>query len=88
LYTPETFSARSSDASALRSDLARLGDRLGLALTPERIAVPKAEFLGAQMLAYDDATLGQIAYVDAAGNPLLFCIYAQGGPDAPPRRET
>jgi anti-sigma factor RsiW len=83
LYTPDTFASAASDPAAQTADLAALGGKLGAALTPERIAVPDLPFKRAEILTYDRAPLGQLAYLDPRSGPVLFCIIADSRPDAP-----
>jgi len=87
LYTNDTFAFDDIDPSILARKLNAIGDKLGTALTPDRVAIPGLRFKTAQMLSYDGAPLGEIAYVDAQGAPVLFCIIANGGADAPTRSE-
>ena len=75
------------DPSILAKKLNAIGDKVGTALTPDRVAIPGLRFKTTQMLSYDGAPLGEIAYVDAHGAPVLFCIIANGGADAPTRSE-
>ena len=82
LYTADTFATRPRDASAEAKDLEQLGAKLGVALTPDRVAISDGEFRGAQILSYGGAPLGQIAYADPTGLPILFCIMADNEPDA------
>jgi hypothetical protein len=86
LYTNDTF-AFDDDPSILAKKLNAIGDKLGTALTPDRVAIPGLRFKAAQMLSYDGAPLGEIAYVDAQGAPMLFCIIADGGADAQERSQ-
>jgi len=74
LYTADTF-ADSTPTSA--ADLARIGAKLDLTLTPERLMLADLRLRSAQILAYDDAPLAEIAYVDASGAPYLFCVFAR-----------
>ena len=53
----------------------------------EDLAVPGLRFKMAQILSYDGVPLAEIAYVDSRGAPVLFCIIANGGADAPTRSE-
>jgi anti-sigma factor RsiW len=39
------------------------------------------------MLSYEGSPLGVIAYVDPSGAPVVFCVFANGGADAPIRTE-
>jgi anti-sigma factor RsiW len=84
LYTRDTFA---EDAAAQQSQLAALGGKIGLALTPERIALADLQFKGAQMLNFEGAPLGQLGYVDAATGPVLFCIIRNSEADAPMKAE-
>ncbi len=60
LYTPETF-AGIDGAPNEAAELAKLSHALGVALTPNAIALPDLTFKWAGMLAYDGAPLGEIA---------------------------
>jgi anti-sigma factor RsiW len=81
LYTKETFAGLDSPPDP--AALARLSQALGVAVTPASIALPDLNFKWAGMLAYDDAPLGEIAYLDGGGDPVVFCIIRNGGKDAP-----
>ena len=82
LYTARTFADTPPDAARELGDLARLGGEIGFDLPPDRIALANARFRGVQILNYNGAPLGQIAYVDPTGVPIFFCIIANGQPDA------
>lgn len=79
LYTPETFAGLPAPR---QEELAPLNARLGLDLSLERVALGNLQFKGAVIFAYDDAPLGQLAYLDAATGPVLFCIIRDARPDA------
>jgi len=81
LYTSETFAGGDGGAHEA-AELAHLSQDLGVELTPERIALPDLTFKWANMLGYDGAPLGQIAYLDA-DKPVVFCIIRKGEKDAP-----
>jgi anti-sigma factor RsiW len=87
LYTNETFSPLNPDASLQAIELSALGARVGVNLTPERVALPGLRFTVAFMLSYNGAPLGVVAYVDPSGEPVLLCIIANDAPDAPMRSE-
>ena len=87
LYTNDTFAFDEIDPSIQAKKLKVIGDKVGTALTPDRVAIPGLRFKTAQMLSYDGAPLGELAYVDAQGAPVLFCIIANGEADAPTRSE-
>ena len=71
----------SSCAFDEREELDAVG--VGAKLTPEIVALPDLRFTVAFMLSFKGSPLGAIAYVDAQGSPLMFCIIANHGPDAP-----
>jgi anti-sigma factor RsiW len=81
LYTPDTF-AGGADAKASEAALALLSQKLGVALTPASVALPDLTLKRADMLAYDGAPLGQVAYLDSGG-PVVFCIIRNGEKDEP-----
>jgi anti-sigma factor RsiW len=79
LYTPQTFVGVTPDIARA---LSRLSHGLGIALTPDALALPNLTINWADVLAYDGAPLGQIVYQDG-GNPIVFCIINNGHEDAP-----
>lgn len=83
LYTNETFSRLHPDASLEAIELGAVGQSVGAKLTPEIVALPDLRFTVAFMLSFKGSPPGAIAYVDAEGSPLMFCIIANHGPDAP-----
>ena len=87
LYTNETFAFDDIDPSVEAKKLNAIGQRVGATLTREDLAVPGLRFKMAQILSYDGVPLAEIAYVDGQGAPVLFCIIANRGADAPTRSE-
>jgi anti-sigma factor RsiW len=85
LYTPDTFALAYPDSAAEAKQLQAVSARVGVDLTPDKVAVPGMRYRAAFNLAYDGAPLGEIAYTDAGGAPALFCVIANGKPDAPAR---
>lgn len=85
LYTPDTFALAKPDGSVQISQLQALSAKVGVDLTPDKVVVPGLRYRAAFNLAYDGAPLGEIAYTDAGGGPVLFCVIADRKPDAPPR---
>jgi anti-sigma factor RsiW len=83
LYTNETLALRNPDRDFQAKKLSVVAERVGLALTPEKVSLPGLRFESADLLSYDGAPLGEIAYVDARGSPVLFCVIANGGADTP-----
>ncbi len=85
LYTPDTFAALDPDPATAALELKGVGGKVGVTLTPENTAVHGMRFRVAFNLAYDGSPLAEVAYTDASGEPALFCVIANGNPDAPPR---
>jgi len=83
LYTNETFAFPATDAETQGRELATVGARVGVALTPQAVAAPGLEFKVAFVLGYDGTPLAEIAYVDLTGEPVLLCVLAKAGADAP-----
>ncbi|MET0743167.1 MAG: anti-sigma factor, partial [Microvirga sp.] len=82
LYTPETLAGIPDDADLRRRELAGVAGRLGLALAPEAVALPGLPLKRAQIFAYDERPLGQVAYLDPSSGPLALCITTGAGPGA------
>jgi anti-sigma factor RsiW len=81
LYTNETFVLRNPDQTIDALKLNVVAKGVGVGLTPANVALPDLRFESADLLSYDGAPLGEIAYVDAHGSPVLFCVIANGGAD-------
>jgi anti-sigma factor RsiW len=88
LYTNDTFAFRTPDRETQAQELGAVGAKLGASLTPEGVALPGLDFRAAFILAYDHAPLGELAYVDSGGAPVLFCVTANGAADAPLKTES
>ncbi len=88
LYTNETFAFVSPDRQTEALELSAVGSRVGADLTPEKVALPGLDFKVAFILSYEGAPLAELAYVDKTGAPILFCIIADKGADAPAKAET
>ena len=85
LYTPDTFALANPDSAAEARQLQAVSAQVGVDLAPEKVAVPGLRYRTALNLSYDGAPLAEIAYTDADGAPVLFCVIANGKPDAPAR---
>jgi anti-sigma factor RsiW len=79
LYTAETFA---SEPASQEQQLAALGVKIELALTPQRVALGNLQFKGAQIFAFRGSPLGQLGYVDPSTGPVLFCIIRNSESDA------
>jgi anti-sigma factor RsiW len=87
LYTAESVATMPDTPDMREKELASLGDKLGLPLSPDRVALPDLAFRRAQLFEYDGTPLGQIAYLDPQNGPVALCIFAAGEADAAPRTE-
>jgi anti-sigma factor RsiW len=87
LYNNDTFAVLNPDASLQGKELSAVGAKVGADLTPESVMLPGLRFKAAQLLSYEGSPLGEVAFADAQGAPVLFCVIANGGPDAPMRSE-
>jgi anti-sigma factor RsiW len=87
LYTNDTFAFISPDRPVEAFELSAVGKKVGADLTPDNVKMPGLDFKIAFNLSYDGAPLGEIAYVDSTGAPVLFCVIANKEADAPLRSE-
>src|SRR5271166_3306543 len=83
LYTNDTFAFISPDRPVETFGLSAVGKKVGADLTPDNVKMPGLDFKVAFNLSYDGAPLGEIAYVDSTGAPVLFCVIANKEADAP-----
>ncbi len=81
LYTSETLAAIPDDAAMREQEIAAVGAKMGIGLTPQRVALPGLTFKRAQLLEYDRKPLGQIAYLDPDSGPLALCITMNDDPN-------
>jgi anti-sigma factor RsiW len=87
LYTNDTFALMNPDRQTQARELQAVGEKVGASLTPENVAMSGLDFKVAFNLSYEGTPLGEIAYVDSTGAPVLFCVIANGRGDAPARSE-
>lgn len=87
LYTAETLSAPDGDRGAQAAQLAVVGAKLGLPLTPKSVALPGVDFRRAQVLQYDGKPLAQIVYLDPESGPMALCLVLSNGGAAEPNQE-
>jgi anti-sigma factor RsiW len=82
LYTRDTLAEAGDGAGDSRQQLASLGKRLGLSLTPERVDLPDLPLKRADLYDYDDKPLAFLAYLDPRSGPVALCITTGGGSEA------
>jgi anti-sigma factor RsiW len=71
-----------------KEQLAAAGARLGLPLTPEKIALDGPSFRGAQIFDFRGKPLTQIAYLDPDYGPIAYCVIADPSkPESPPAED-
>lgn len=87
LYTPDTLSSLATDRPTQLAQLDTVGSKMGMALTPELITLPGADFRRAQLLQYDGQPLAQLAYLDPQEGPVALCFISSEQGAAAPRRE-
>jgi anti-sigma factor RsiW len=83
LYTADTFAGTPNDPALQAGSLKAVGLKIGMPLTPERVAVANLPFKLAILLSYDQTPLGELVYLDPLHGPVLFCIIANAQADAP-----
>jgi hypothetical protein len=76
LYTPDTFAPLNPDPATAAAELKGVGDKVGVALTPQNTAVKDFRFRVAFNLAYAGAPLAEVGFTDASGEPAAFCVIA------------
>lgn len=82
LISPETLAVISEDQAELATELASIGGRMALDLSPEQIALPDATLKRAQLYDYRGAPLVQLVYQSLEAGPIALCIIANGREDA------
>ena len=87
LTTAETLAAIPDNAAAVSDELTLIGGKLALDLSPDTLALPNVRLKRAQLFAFRDKPLVQVAYLSPADGPIAFCIIANGKPDAAPAFE-
>jgi anti-sigma factor RsiW len=85
LYTPDTFALWNPDSAAQAKQLQAVSAKVGVDLTPDKVAVPGLRYRTALNFSFEGEPLAEIAYTDAGGAPVLFCVIANGKPNAAPR---
>ncbi|KPZ11322.1 anti-sigma factor family protein [Pseudomonas syringae group genomosp. 3] len=87
LYTAQTLDGLEEGSPRQTEQLARVGEQLGVALTPERVGMEGASLRRAQVLRYDNDLIAQLVYLDDRQQPLALCFVKSSQPASPPAQE-
>jgi hypothetical protein len=87
LTTSLTLTETGGDASTMAADLARLSERLGLALSPDRLELAGRGLRRIGLYELEGVPLLQLAYLDPANGPIAFCILLRAEPPRGPAVE-
>ncbi len=82
LTTADTLAIVPESPAVLSDELAAIGERLALDLSPDRLALPHVYLKRAQLFEFRGMPLAQIGYLSRDDGPVAFCIIANGQPDA------
>ena len=88
LYNTDTFARANPDATQKAEQLRVLDRNLGIALDPEKLTLPGLQYRSAVVFTFEGKPLGQIAFTDQTGEPVLFCIASGAERNAPKSTET
>lgn len=80
LYTPATLAQVTTTPADQARDVASVGGRLGLALTPAKVALGDLPLKRADLYDYDGKPLAFLAYLDPGQGPVALCIIDGGEP--------
>lgn len=85
--TAESMSVIAEDPASVGQELAAVGAKLALDLSPEKLALPHVYLKRVQLFDYWERPLVQLAYLSPEDGPISFCIIANGRPDQVPQFE-
>jgi hypothetical protein len=83
----DTLAFPSPDEAQAARQLRAVSDKVGLDLTPGSVATQDLAYKIAINFAFADKPLAEIAFTDEKGQPVLFCVTADGAKNAAPRPE-
>jgi anti-sigma factor RsiW len=87
LYTADTLATIPDNPDERARELAAAGARLSLPLDVGKVVLPDLTLKRAQVFAFRDKPLVQVAYLSPAAGPVAFCIIQNGQADAAPAFE-
>ena len=82
LTTTETLAAISDNPAVVSEELAAIGGKLALDLSPEKLTLPNVALKRAQLFSFRSRPLVQLGYLSPADGPMALCIIANGRPDS------
>jgi hypothetical protein len=82
LTTADSLAVIPESPAMLADEVAAVGSKLALELTPDKLALPHVYLKRAQLLEFRGMPLALIAYLSREAGPVAFCIIANGQPDA------
>ena len=88
LYNADTFALANPNVAQQAAELSAVNQKLGTAFTPEQLTLPGLKFKAAFLLTFAGKPLAEIAFVDDAGEPVLFCTTTGAKADTPRQAET
>ncbi|HVY20623.1 MAG TPA: hypothetical protein VHA70_11190 [Bauldia sp.] len=83
LTTSDTLAAIVDNAPAMSQELATIGTKLAIDLSPDKLSLPDAALKRAQLFQFRGRPLVQLAYLAQQDGPMALCIIANGRPDEP-----
>jgi anti-sigma factor RsiW len=87
LYTSDTLAGIPDDPDERARELAEAGGKLALPLDVGKVVLPDLTLKRAQVFAFRDKPLVQVAYLSPTAGPVAFCIIENGQKDAAPAFE-
>jgi anti-sigma factor RsiW len=81
LTTTDTLAAIVDNPPAMSQELATIGTKLAIDLSPDKLALPDATLKRAQLFQFRGRPLVQLAYLAGGDGPMALCIIANGRPD-------
>jgi len=81
LYVPDTLAGIPENRDAQAAQLAFLSEKVGVALDPEKVALPDRPLKVGLLLGFRDRPLAEILYLSPTEGPFAFCIIVNGRPD-------
>ncbi len=80
LFSKDTLAGMPSGQDARQRNLQLVAAKLGLDLSPEKIASPELSFQGTQLLQFEGKPLVQISYLYGGDEPVALCIIPSSKP--------